>query len=128
MRSLRSSDSSDIKNVIAPSLRLELLDAFRSARSFFIPDFDNAARSIDVLEHALAWLRDTDASVQIWVFFWCKAGSNGPEESKQIVRVGDASSTKTFAGIEELAVGGVEEISQSRSLIGFVSLELSCKH
>lgn len=113
---LRRSHSGDIKDIVAPAGGLELLDALGGLRSLFVPDFDNAPWSIDVLEDTLSWLCNTNSGVEIWIVLWGETSGNGSEEGEQIVWICDASGAEAFAGVEQLSVGGVEKVGQSRSL------------
>lgn len=108
--------SSDIKDVVSPALGLELLDTLRSTRRLLVPDLDNTAGCVDVLEDALARLCNTNTGVKIWVILRRETSGHSLEEGEYIVWIRDASCTEAFAGVEDFTVGGMEEISQTRSL------------
>ena len=104
-----------IEDLIAPAICAELLDPLASLGSLLIPQLHNTARRISALEDTLARLSDADSSVKVRVLLRRQPGSDSLEERDQIIGIGDASSTQTLTSIEQLTVGGVEEVSQSCS-------------
>ena len=103
-----------VENVIAPAISAELLDFISGLHSLLVPKLDDRARSVSVFEYTLARLCDTNSGVKVWVVLGGESCGDGLEESHKVVGVGDASGAQALAGVQQLAVRGVEEVCKSR--------------